>query len=163
MLKYLRVFVLVVKIDGLKTLGTGYGLIDELTLAVAVGLSHWYFVHDAGNLLLCVSDAIKTHVEYHTGLWKFIAFLADLEQFVGLVELIGGHEGFKNDAAFGVTAESWAQMSAGDVVDLLDHHWASPQRELQFELDEFPLMGARLDFGVFFEETFIVRHRYNFF
>jgi len=40
MLKYLRVFVLVVKIDGLKTLGTGYGLIDELTLAVAVGLSH---------------------------------------------------------------------------------------------------------------------------
>ena len=101
----LRVLLLVVEVDGLKALRAGDGIVDKLVLPVAIRLPHRYFVHDAADLLLCVPYSVKTHIEYHSRIVEIVALLANLEEFVGLVELIGREEGLEDDAAFGVGAE----------------------------------------------------------
>lgn len=146
----LGVFLLVVEVDGLKALGAGDGVVDELVLPVAVGLPHRYLVHYAADLLLCVPYPVKTHVEYHPRLVEVVALLADLEELVGLVELIGREEGLEDDAALGVGAEGRGEVGARYVVYLFYHHRRSAQGQLQLELDELPLVGARLYFGVLF-------------
>lgn len=83
--KNLRIFILVIEIDRLKSLRAIYILINKLIFPIAIWLTHRYFIHDAANLLFCVTDSIKAHIEDHTCLVELIAFLTYFEEFVRFV------------------------------------------------------------------------------
>lgn len=94
MLEHLWIFFLVVEIDRFEALRTWDRIIQKLILAVTVWLSDWYLVHDAAHFLLGVSDLIEADVEDHSSLGELISLLANFEDFVVFVELVGWKEGF---------------------------------------------------------------------
>ena len=59
---------------------------------------------------------MEANIENHAEVWELVTFLANFEKFVILVELVSGEEGLENDAAFGIAAESWAQVCTGDII-----------------------------------------------
>ena len=150
MFEYLWVLVFVIEVDWLEAFGAVDRIVDELCFSVAVWFSDWDFVHDAADFLLGVSDLIETDVKDHSSFWEFIAFLADFEKLVVLVELFSRVERFEDDASFGVAAEGGTQMSTGDVVYFFNDHCTCSEGELELEFYEFPLIWALLDFGIFF-------------
>ena len=92
MLEHLWIFIFIIEVDGLKTIGARDGIINETIFAVAVGFTDSYFIHYACHLLLGVSDLGEAYIEDHSSIGEFIAFLADLEDLVVFVELISWEE-----------------------------------------------------------------------
>ena len=154
----LRILLFVVKVDWLKTFRAGDWFVYEFVFTVAVGLTDWYFIHHATYFLFCVSDSVKANIKDHSSVWEFVAFLTNFEKLVRLIELISGKKRLEDDASFGIGAEGWCEMSAGDVIYFFDDNSWCAKRELKFELDEFPLMWSWLYFGIFFKESFFVTH-----
>lgn len=147
MLKNLGILLLVVEINRLETFRASNRLIYEFVLTVAVRLTHRHLIHYATDLFLSVFDSMEPHVEYHPRLRKFVALLANLEQFVRVIQLLGGKERLQNYTAFGIAAKSRAEMGARNIIDLLDDDCAGAKGELQFKFNNFPLIAALLNFG----------------
>lgn len=105
--EHLRILLLTIKINWLKPLRTCDRVIDKLILSITVRFPHRNLIHYTTNLLLCIPYPMKTHIEDHPSIRKFISFLTNLEQFVVIIQLLSGQEGLQYYTSLRVTTESW--------------------------------------------------------
>jgi hypothetical protein len=88
MLIDIRIFLLIIQINGLKSFGTEDTLIHKFLVGVAIRFAHTDLVHDAAHLFLRFFNLIVANVKDHTEFGNLVAFLTNFNKFVVLIKFL---------------------------------------------------------------------------